>query len=80
MCVAGTKSRVGYTQVAGTLQNTFPADFLPKPQFCDLQSGYNDNNNTMKPHHMKGLGYNKHTTLGENTIRLESPLTIAYRL
>lgn len=78
MCVVGSNSCDGYMQVVGSLQNTFPIDFLPKPQFCHLQSGHKDNNNIHKSHLMKRLGYNKHTASGENTVSSESPLTITY--
>lgn len=77
VCVVRTVGGDDYTQVAvGSVQNTFHIHFLPKPQFCHLQNGCNDNNNIMKSHLVKGLGYNKLTTLGESTI--QSPLTITY--
>lgn len=56
----------------------FHIDFLSKPQFCHLQSGYNDDDNIAMSHLMKGLGYNKLTTWGENNIKSESPLTVAH--
>ena len=79
MCVEGTISCDDYAHgVVGSLQSAFLLIFLSRPQFCHLQSGYNDNNNIVKSHLTKGLGYNKLTTLGGNNIKSEWPLTIAH--
>ena len=50
--LAAIMTCMGWLAVCRTLFISF---FLSKPQFCHLQSGCNDNNNTVKSHLSKGF-------------------------
>lgn len=75
MCVVGTIHCDDHTQVVMATCKTFFGSFF-SPSLSFIIYEVDIMTIIIKSQLMKGLGCNKHTTLGENTIKSGSPLAI----